>query len=137
MMVLNSLSNTDLKGYSIASTLEGQGVKVFKCNGENIDELYSAVCQAINTPGPVAVVSKRVMAPGIEGLEGSPHGHDVIPVDKAISYLKKRGYEKAEALLKGIKPSPVPYIYTGSTKEVGANRVIFGEAVRIVLFRGD
>lgn len=28
-----------------------------------------------------------------------------------------------------IRPTPNPYLYTGSTKEVGANRVVFGEAV--------
>ena len=108
-------------------------MKVLECKGEDIDSLFACVAEAIATPGPVAVVSKRVMAPGIEGLEGSPHGHDVIPVDKAIAYLKKRGYEKAEALLKSIKPSPIPYLYTGSSKELGANRVIFGEAVRSIL----
>lgn len=33
----------------------------------------------------------------------------------------------------GIKPAPNPYLYTGSTKEVGANRTTFGEAVNLVL----
>ena len=27
----------------------------------------------------------------------------------------------------------MPYLYIGSTKEVGANRVVFGEAVNLVL----
>jgi deoxyxylulose-5-phosphate synthase len=47
--------------------------------------------------------------------------------------LKKRGYERAEEVLKGIHPSPTPYLHVGSTKEVAANRVQFGEAVADVL----
>lgn len=34
------------------------------CQGEKLDELYATVVEAIKTPGPVAVVIKRVMAPG-------------------------------------------------------------------------
>jgi len=124
-----------LKGYDMKRTLEGHGMKVLTCEGENLDALYSAMCEAISTPGPVAVVAKRKMAPGIEGIEGSSHGHDVIPVDKAIKYLTKRGYNKEDLtkIYDGIKPAPNPYLYTGSTKEVGANRTTFGEAVNDVL----
>ena len=84
----------------------------------------------------VAVVAKRKMAPGVDGIEGSPHGHDVVPVPKAIAYLKKRGYDQdgeVTKLFDGIRPSPDPYLYIGSTREVGANRVVFGEAVSDVL----
>jgi hypothetical protein len=37
--------------------------------------------------GPVAVINKRPMAVGIEGLEGSTHGHDVIPVDLVVAAI--------------------------------------------------
>ena len=39
----------------------------------------------------------------------------------------------AANILNNIKPYLVPYLYVGSTKEVGANRVVFGEAVNLVL----
>lgn len=122
-----------LKGYSMAKTLEGHGVKVIETEGENIDMLFSAVAEAIATPGPVAVISKRKMAPGVPGLEGSPHGHEVIAVDKAIPYLESRGVKGAEEILKSIKPAPVPYIYEGSSKDYAANRSEFGNAVVKVL----
>jgi hypothetical protein len=75
------------------------------------------------------------MAPGIADIEGSTHGHDVIPVKSAIKYLTARGYPESIAsdILLNIKPSSIPYLYIGSTKEVGANRVVFGEAVNLVL----
>jgi transketolase len=69
-----------LKGYSVAKSLEGHGLKVQTVDGENIDELYAAMCDAINYDGPAAVVCQRKMAVGIKGLEGSNHAHDAIKV---------------------------------------------------------
>jgi len=73
------------------------------------------------------------MAPGIPAIEGSPHAHDVIPVKAATEYLESRGLGKLAEIYNEIKASPNPIIYQGSTKEVGANRVVFGEAVNMVL----
>ena len=75
------------------------------------------------------------MAPGVADIEGTPHGHDVIPVKAALKYFEARGYppEFAGNILNHIKPTANPYLYIGSTKELGANRVIFGEAVNKVL----
>ena len=39
----------------------------------------------------------------------------------------------AASVLNNIKPYSIPYLYIGSSKEVGANRVVFGEAVNLVL----
>ena len=39
----------------------------------------------------------------------------------------------AASILNNIKPYAVPYLYIGCSKEVGANRVVFGEAVNLVL----
>ena len=64
----------------MASTLAGHGIKVVKANGEDLDSLYSAMCDVINTHGPGAVIIKRPMAPGIKGIEGSPHAHDAVKV---------------------------------------------------------
>ncbi|KIM97195.1 hypothetical protein OIDMADRAFT_168958 [Oidiodendron maius Zn] len=123
-----------LPGYDIGRTLEGHGLKVVRAEGENIDSLYAAMCAVINHNGPAAVISNRKMAPGIEGLEGEVHAHDVISVDIARKYLTKRGYSKQQlAFYDDIKPRSNPHQYLGSTKEKGANRVIFGQAVNTVL----
>ena len=73
------------------------------------------------------------MAPGVPDIQGSTHGHDVIPVKAAIKYLEQRGLNHLKSIYDDIKPSSNPYLYIGSTKEVGANRVTFGEAVNLVL----
>ncbi|KAJ8508744.1 hypothetical protein ONZ45_g9021 [Pleurotus djamor] len=124
-----------LKGYDVSKTLEGHGLKVVTVQGEDLDSLWSAVTEILAYEGPAAVVSKRLMAPGIPDIEGSSHGHDVIPVKSAIKYLTSRGYDEKviSDILLNIKATPSPFIYEGSSKEVGANRVVFGEAVNLVL----
>ncbi|ETW82787.1 hypothetical protein HETIRDRAFT_157105 [Heterobasidion irregulare TC 32-1] len=124
-----------LKGFELPKTLEGHGLKVFTVQGEDIDQLWGAVAKAVTHNGPAAIVCKRVMAPGVADIEGSPHGHDVIPVKGALNYFKARGYpaDVIENILLNIKPTTVPYLYVGSTRENGANRVVFGEAVNLVL----
>jgi hypothetical protein len=123
-----------LKGYDIAKTLGGHGLKVFTAEGENIDDLWRGVAELVTTDGPAALVSKRLMAPGVKGIEGSSHGHDVVSVKVAIEYLEGKGYPKTVTdILTGIKGKPNPYTCLGSSKEVGANRVEFGEAVCKVL----
>ncbi|KAA1121004.1 hypothetical protein PGTUg99_025804 [Puccinia graminis f. sp. tritici] len=123
-----------MKGYEVSKTLEGHGLKVFHAEGENIDSLWSGLCSVISHQGPAALIAKRLMCPGIQGLEGSNHGHDVIPVPKAIAYLKDRPYGEAAAkILNSLTPSSSPYLYIGSTKEKDACRVQFGKAVNMVL----
>ena len=73
------------------------------------------------------------MAPGIPDVQGSSHGHDVVPVKSAVKYLQARGYSNLVSIYDDIKPVPSPYLYIGSSKELGANRVVFGEAVNDVL----
>ncbi|TVY80899.1 Transketolase [Lachnellula suecica] len=122
-----------MKGYSLKSTLEGHGLKVFETPGEDIEKLYASICSAVTHSGPAAVVAKRKMVPGIKGLEGTTHAHDVIPVKYAVEYLKERGYDQAVEKLQAITPNSLAYLYSGSGKEMFANRVIFGEAVVSVL----
>jgi hypothetical protein len=146
-----------LKGYNLEQTLSGHGLEVVTVQGEDIDALWAAFAKVVNHQGPAAseslcpvssflrlcqhlqtVVSKRVMAPGIPDIEGSTHGHDVIPVKSALAYFKRRGYSADryaafENILSNIKPASVPYLYLGSTRETNANRVVFGEAVSNVL----
>ncbi|KAJ3480560.1 hypothetical protein NLI96_g8261 [Meripilus lineatus] len=124
-----------LKGYDIAKTLQGHGLKVVTVQGEDFDALWAALCTVVAYNGPAAVVCKRLMAPGVTDIEGSPHGHDVIPVKAAIKYLNSRGYPESKTadILNNIKPQANPYLYIGSTKELGATRVVFGESVNLVL----
>lgn len=123
-----------LKGYDIAKTLDGHGVKVIRAEGENLDALYRAMCETVNSTGPAALISDRKMAAGIDEIEGKINAHDVIPVDVARKYLTNRGYKEEQlAFYDEIKPSSNTHQYLGSTKDKGANRSIFGEAVNSVL----
>ncbi|KAF8485749.1 thiamine diphosphate-binding protein [Russula ochroleuca] len=127
-----------LKGYELQKTLLGHGLEVVTVQGEDIDALWGAFAKVITHQGPAAIVSKRVMAPGVPAIEGSVHGHDVIPIKGALAYFKHRGYpqdtyDAIENILNNIKPASVPYQYVGSTRDLNANRVVFGEAVSDVL----
>lgn len=122
-----------LKGCSTAKTLQGHGLTVFECNGEDIDDLYQNIIKAINTDGPVAVICKRPMCPGIEGLEGSTHGHDVVSVKVALEYLDTHGQQKAAEVLKTIEAPKQDKDFKGSSDTWDANRGVFGDAVVEVL----
>ena len=76
-----------------------------------------------------------ISAQGLPDVEGSSHAHDVIPVKSALKYFEKRGWQPNVAgdILNNIKPTVFQYEYLGSSKEVGANRAVFGEAVNSVL----
>jgi len=121
-----------LKGYSVLSTLKGQGMHVIEANGEDLDSLYPALCEVVATQGPAAVIVNRKMAPHMKGLEGSPHAHDAVKKEPAIEYLNPR-HPKCAAILNAIKPTADSEALAGSTKERGACRVEFGEAVSRVL----
>ena len=84
-------------------------------DGEDIDALYANICEAIATDGPIAVICKRPMTVGIEGLEGTTHGHDVIPTDLAIKYLEKHGCQEAADYLKNIEKPKHGYEFLGSS----------------------
>jgi transketolase len=122
-----------LGGFSVKKTLEGHGLTVLEGDGEDLDSLYANICKAINTPGPVAIVNKRPMSVGIEGIEGSTHGHDVIPVDAAIKYLEAKGQTAAAEILKNTEKPKNTYTFLGSSDKVGSNRNTFGDAVVEVL----
>ncbi len=124
-----------LKGCSTAETLKGQGVTVLEGDGEDIDGLYQRICQAINTDGPVAVINKRPMCPGIEGLEGSTHGHDVISVDLALSYLESNNQQAAADMLRTVEAPKQDKDFLGSSDTWNANRSVFGDAVVNILSR--
>ncbi|KAJ7116559.1 thiamine diphosphate-binding protein [Mycena epipterygia] len=122
-----------LKGYDVTKTLEGHGLKVLTVQGEDIDALWGAISSIVTYDGPAAVIAKRLMAPGIADIQGSPHGHDVIPVKSAVKHLISRGYPDFTEIYAGMKAVDQAYLHIGSTTERGANRVVFGEAVNLVL----
>jgi transketolase C-terminal domain/subunit len=73
------------------------------------------------------------MAPGVVGVEGSPHGHDVFKTDAAIQYLEARGHDQAVAQLKSaVKADKSPLTFRGSSG-AGRNRDDFGRIVNSIL----
>jgi len=124
-----------LPGYDLQRTLEGHGLKVLSGDGEDLDDLYRRLCEAVTSDGPVAVINKRPMCPGIEGLEGSEHGHDVIPLDLALKYLEARDRADAVDYLKRIEKPKQSYSFLGVGDKLGSKRNIFGEAVVSMLGR--
>ncbi|MCJ7830869.1 MAG: transketolase, partial [Desulfobacterales bacterium] len=122
-----------LKGFSVENTLKGHGLRVDTGQGENLSALYRRIQKALITDGPVALVNKRKMAVGIPGIEGSPKGHDVIPVDFAIAYLKEKGRSEAVKALESSAKQTATVEYLGSTKETAKNRDNFGKIVCEIL----
>ena len=122
-----------LPGYDIGRTLAGHGLTVDVGDGENVDVLYARIQTALNTPGPVALVNKRVMAPGVPGIEGNHAGHDVIKKDFAIQYLQARGLNEAVDYLNRVAVPKTSVSYLGSSLETASNRVEFGKIVNGIL----
>ena len=115
-----------LKGFDTGKTLTGHGLNVNYGDGEDVVELYGRIQTALTTEGPVALINKRPMAPGIVGIEGTPKGHDVIPVAQAIDYLGDRGYDECVALLQEPPPKKHGVTRKGSSEQLGKNRDSFG-----------
>lgn len=122
-----------IPGYHVADTLAGHGLAVSKGEGEDLDDLYARMAKAVTTPGPVAVVNRRKMAPGIVGLEGTTHAHDVISVDLAVAYLETRGHRAAVDALKAIVKPKHAIVHRGSSDKMGSNRNLFGQVVVEIL----
>lgn len=72
---------------------------------------------------------KRKMCPGIEGVEGSNHGHDAVATAKAIPHLEKRGRTEAAEYLKGLKKTSDPYPEYKASGKVGSNRQTAGQTI--------
>jgi len=119
-----------LPGFNVSQTLVGHGLTVLTGEGENLDDLYRRLCEAATTDGPVAVVNKRQMCPGISGVEGTPLGHDALALDLAIAYLETRGHSQAVNYLKGIVPLKPTYTFTGSSSKT---RHVFDATVVSIL----
>ncbi|MFT4303392.1 MAG: transketolase C-terminal domain-containing protein [Candidatus Woesearchaeota archaeon] len=122
-----------MKGYNLKNTLEGHGLLTYTINPEDVDELYRNIRNSILDNKPSALLNKRKMAIGIDGLEGSPKGHEVISVDSAVKYLSIKGYSKAIKLLKNSKQSIENYSYKGSSFERFSNRDEFGKTINEII----
>jgi len=122
-----------LPGYDVAKTLKGHGLTVDVGDGEDLEALFKRFRKAMNTEGPVALVNRRVMAPGVPGIEGSTKGHDVIKADAAIQYLEARGHNEAVAYLKSVEKPKVSVSFKGSSTDGAANRSEFGKIVCDIL----
>ena len=122
-----------LPGYDVGKTLAGHGLTVDTGNGEDLDALFARMSMAVNMAGPVALINKRPMAPGVPGVEGSHAGHEVVKKDFAIQYLEARGHKAAIEYLNSVTAPKVSVSYQGSTKETAGNRVEFGNIVNGLL----
>jgi transketolase len=123
-----------LPGFSLDRTLKGHGLTVDSGDGEDLDDLYARMCRAVTSSGPVALLNKRKMCVGIEGLEGSTGGHDVIAKDTALTYLRSRGHEAAAAYLEVVPKGP-PRPASRGTGENASNRNLFGKVLNEILSR--
>lgn len=122
-----------LPGYDISKTLAGHGLQVDVGAGEEWGNLAQRMIQAVRTQGPVALINKRVMAPGVPGIEGNHAGHDVIGKDNAIAYFENRGIPEAIEYLKNVTKISNGKTYRGSSKEQASNRTEFGNIVKDLL----
>ncbi len=121
-----------LPGFNVSQTLAGHGLTVLTGEGEDLDDLYHRLCKAVNTQGPVVVVNKRPICPGIKGVEGTPLGHDALAPDLAIAYLEAQGQTQAVNYLKGIVPLKPTYTFVGSSSKT---RHVFDATVVSILSR--
>jgi transketolase C-terminal domain/subunit/transketolase N-terminal domain/subunit len=122
-----------MPGFDVARTLSGHGMPVDVGQGEDIDSLFTRIARALTTEGPVALINKRKMAPGVPGLEGSTKGHDVVKVATAVDYLEANGHKDAVAFLKTVEKPKRPGTYRGSSTKLGKNREVFGQVVVEIL----
>ncbi len=122
-----------LPGFDVARTLAGHGMAVDTGSGEDFDTLFVRMVKAVQTSGPVAVVNKRLMAPGVPGIEGHHSGHDVIAKQPALDYLTQRGLTAAVDYLNNIPKSKSSASYKGSSADSASNRTEFGTIVNGIL----
>ena len=122
-----------MEGYDLSRTLSGYGISTATAMGEDLDALYVDVCRMFREPGPRALVVKRFMASGIEGVQGAPEAHDAVKAAVAIQYLERRGgCGAAIDMLKAAQPERSPLRYRGSSG-AGKNRDDFGKRINEIL----
>lgn len=121
-----------LPGYDVARTLAGHGLHVDVGDGEDLDALYARTCAALAQPGPVALVNRRPICPGIQAVEGQVHGHDALATKYAVPYLRARGQQAAATLLEAAPRHHEPRTIQGPTQKT---RHVFDQTVVEILGR--
>jgi transketolase N-terminal domain/subunit len=121
-----------MAGYDLTRTLAGHGMDTGTTMGEDLDALYVALCRVFQDQRPHALVVKREMAAGIQGVEGSPHAHEVLKPEVSIRYLEQRGHKEAAEMIRSAKPDKSPLTFKGSSG-AGKNRDDFGKIINELL----
>jgi transketolase C-terminal domain/subunit/transketolase N-terminal domain/subunit len=122
-----------MPGFSVEKTLEGHGLPVDGGDGEDYASLFRRIRNALSRKGPRALINRRKMAVGVDGIEGLPKGHDVIPLDFARAYLTARGQKAAVEFIDAVKKTSSATIYLGSSTEKAKNRDNFGKFICEIL----
>jgi transketolase len=118
-----------MPGFDVAKTLEGHGLPTDTGDGEDLKSLYARFAKALNQEGPVALVNKRVMAPGMGELEGTSDAHGEIGHELASKILREHGHDAAAKYLEEYDTELPRHTYKGSSKEKGSNRQTFGKTL--------
>lgn len=122
-----------MQGFDVEKTLQGHGLAANSGDGEDLDALFARIQKALYSDGPVALINKRPMAVGVKGIEGTSKGHDVIPVDLALDYLREKGHAEAVSYLEGYHVTKEKAVFLGSTEKTGKVRDEFGKVVCEIL----
>lgn len=116
-----------MPGFDLVKTLEGHSLPTDTGDGEDLPSLYTRFARALGQPGPVALINKRVMAPGMGDLEGTSDAHGEIGEELAAKLLREHGHEEAARYLEKYDQKLPKRTYRGSTPEKGSNRQAFGK----------
>jgi transketolase len=87
-------------------TLEGHGLPTDVGDGEKLKSLYARFAKALNQPGPIALINKRVMGPGMGELEGTSDAHEEIGRELAAKILREHGHEAGAMVLSWLLAIP-------------------------------
>jgi transketolase C-terminal domain/subunit/transketolase N-terminal domain/subunit len=116
----------------VARTLHGHGLPVLRGPGEDIANAFQRLCAAVKTPGPVALINDRPMAPGIPEVEGTPRGHDALEPKLAMRYLEARGYDEAVRMLADAVPAERVYSFPPGLPSAKTRRTFGATVVRLL-----
>lgn len=116
-----------MPGFDVAKTLEGHSLPTDTGDGEDLPSLYARFAKALAQPGPVALINKRVMAPGMGNLEGTADAYGEIGPELAATLLRAHGHEDAARYLEEFKLELPKRTYRGSSPEKGSTRQAFGQ----------
>ncbi|NOZ80180.1 MAG: transketolase, partial [DPANN group archaeon] len=122
-----------MEGYDLKKTLEGHGLRTDTGDPEDLDVLYRRMRKALLTDGPIALINRRKMAPGIKGVEGMCKGHDAISPDLGMAYLREKGHEEAAKMIEEVQKIAVVTRHRGSSDVLKKNRAEFGSIIADIL----